>query len=136
MNKVLKYGLPFAVTAVIMALILIWKAYYVKKHTREMTITFQIDMRKELMRGRPISTIALRGSEAPLDWHKDYPLADTNEDGLYETTLVVKNPQELEYKFVISGETVEWEDGGNRRLPLPSNQNNLLLDHTWNQKDN
>ncbi|MBX2845002.1 MAG: hypothetical protein KTR13_02225 [Saprospiraceae bacterium] len=95
-------------------------------------LTFKLDMNEVLQQASSVGSVGLRGNQAPLSWEESIELTDEDGDGIYESTVEVKDPASLEYKFVLESDEVEWEQNGNRKLVGSTLPDNGQLDHTWN----
>lgn len=77
---------------------------------QERTVTFKVDMST----AQDIGKIGIRGNTAPLNWKEDYVLTDSNQDGIYETTLSFKTSNNnLRFKFS-NNEVLELDGDYNR----------------------
>lgn len=75
----------------------------------------------------------LRGSLPPLSWDQTFPLADADQDGVYEGSVSFSNPATgmLEYKFVYGDQKITYElPEGNRILILNGSRELPLF--KWN----
>ena len=109
------------------------KSAEVKTSKRKITVTFQLDLSKEIKNITDLSTIGIRGSVAPLAWDKTYPMTDQDRNNIYEAVISfeVSNPEtELEYKYVHSN--VTWENTENRKLQLVDTKKLILPSANWN----
>ncbi len=78
--------------------------------TQSYTLTFQVDMSGHT----GFQAVGVRGNIAPLSWDKDYPLSDSNGDGIYEATIDFKtNKKYVQYKFQTDTQS-ELEGSDNR----------------------
>ncbi len=98
----------------------------------EISVTFQVDLTQAMENGRQINKVGLRGSTLPLSWEENYTLSDIDKDGIYEATVMIDNPESLEYKFVLgSGDQIEWESVNNRKLQDQKGKSSLTAFSLW-----
>ncbi len=99
------------------------------------TVTFQVDMNREPNAVRAAGTIGVRGSLAPLNWERTYPLSDPDGDGIFTAEITFPhNGTEavLEYKYVYGD--VVWElDGADNRLALLDGRAQNLPVEQWDR---
>lgn len=99
----------------------------------EVTLIFEVDMRKELRKGRKIKNVGLRGNTPPLSWVKSFPLEDKDGDGTFSGSMTFDRQYEhkfLEYKFICDAENWELKGEGNRLRLIHESMD--LVYEDWN----
>ena len=100
------------------------------QETHLKTITFKLDMTAV----EDFNTVGIRGSISPLSWDTSLPLYDTDNDGVFETTIELKTADNaLQFKFVKNDDDFELKGEDNRRLPLEYKPETLTFTAVYNQ---
>ena len=96
-----------------------------KSQTNQITFKVAID-RSDINK-----KISLRGSIPPLSWDKDYPMTDTNGDGIYETTITFNTDRSnVKYEFQVDGSS-ELAGSDSRKLWFKSKP--ITVEHLFNE---
>jgi CubicO group peptidase (beta-lactamase class C family) len=94
-------------------------------NAENLTIKFTVDMSKSSF--KPIKSVGLRGSIAPLSWDKSFPLTDENNDGIFEGSITFSTASNtiIEYKYLCNE---KWENTGNRTIKA---KNDITENNAW-----
>lgn len=93
--------------------------------------TYNITFKVAVDESDTLKTVSLRGSIKPLTWSEDYPMADHDGDGVYETTISFNTKdRNVQYKFVVDG-SEELLGNDNRRHWFKENKH--TTSHTFNE---
>ena len=115
---------------VILFTILIISCVGCVQETHQKRIEVQVDMRLV----EEVQTVGIRGNLKPLSWETDYPMEDTDGDGIYRAALVIDTASDfLQFKFVLNGQIFELDDKPNRRLEFKYVPENLSYSGVFDQ---
>lgn len=85
------------------------------QQTIERTVTFEVDTRGL----ENVTSVGVRGNDAPLSWNSDYELTDPDGDGIYRGEVTFNTPYHTtQVKFTRDGGVFELEGQPNRILTL------------------
>ena len=93
------------------------------QETREITVSFEVDMRNI----DQISSVSIIGALPPLSWREHAPMTDEDHDGIYDGTFTFDIPYDaIDYKYVLNKQQIELEGKANRRV-FVKNQKNIIV---------
>ena len=102
------------------------------QETHIKTVSFQVDMKSV----EPFQTVGIRGDIKPLSWENTTELTDDDNDSIYSGTFEFDTASnQLNFKFVIDGQSFELEGKNNRYLPFEYKIENLTYSSMYDQEN-
>lgn len=112
----------------VLLLLLLLASCVQQTRKRVIVVTLQVP------KGENIQTVGLRGSEKPLSWQTDYPMAEMVKDRLYKATIMTTTGYLFtEMKCTING-NFEMQDQSNRRIVFDTHKDTTHVNLIFGQQ--